>query len=196
MSLLRRVGKSIPALCLLSVSLFSTAYAQENTGRIDGTVVDDSGSAVPGARLQAASPGLPREIETVSDGSGNFVFPSLPPGVYVITVTKTGFSTYKQQNVQVLLGSRVTLTTKLTVGTVAQTVEVADTAISLDVSSSLTATNITSEIASQLPRTRNFNSLLQLAPGVRLEAKSGTAGVGGVSVDGASVQKTCSSLTV
>src|SRR5258708_37290639 len=37
-----------------------------------------------------------------------------------------------------------------------------------------------------LPKSRNFNSLLSLALGVRLEAKSGTAGVGGVSVDGAS----------
>ena len=186
MSHLRRLGTSAFALCLLLICFLATAVSQENTGRIDGTVVDESGASIPGAKLQATSPGLPREISTVSDGSGNFVFPSLPPGVYTITVSKTGFSTLRQENVQVSLGSRVTLSPKLAVGSVTQTVEVADTAVSLDVTSSRTATNITSEVASTLPRSRNFNSLLQLAPGVRLEAKSGNAGVGGVSVDGAS----------
>ena len=185
MSLFERVGRSFGALCLLYTFLTPVA-GQENIGRIDGTVVDGSGSAIPGAKLSAASPGLPREIETVSDATGNFAFPSLPPGVYSVTITKTGFATFKEQNIQVSLGSRVTIAPKLSVGSLTQTVEVVDAAVSLDVSSSLTATNITAEIASQLPRSRNFNSLLNLAPGVRLEAKSGTAGVGGVSVDGAS----------
>ena len=174
------------ALILLAIGMIVPTFAQENTGRVDGTVVDSSGSVVPDAKLTATAPTLPREIDTVSDGSGNFAFTSLPPGVYVITVSKVGFQTTKIANVLVSLGSKVTLAPKLSVGTVSQTVEVVDTGISLDVSSSLTSTNITSEMFSELPRSRNFNSLLNMAPGVRLEPKSGTSGVGGVSVDGAS----------
>jgi len=173
-------------LILLTLGMILPMSAQENTGRVDGTVVDSTGSVIPDAKISASAPTLPREIETVSDGSGNFAFTALPPGTYMITISKVGFQTTKLANVQVALGSKITLSPKLSVGTVSQTVEVADTAVSLDVSSSLTATNITSDIASELPRGRNFNSLLNLAPGVRLEPKSGTAGVGGVSVDGAS----------
>ena len=170
----------------LLLSTASLIYGQENTGRVDGTVVDSTGAVLPGANVKASSPGLPRDIETVSDGAGTFTFPGLTPGVYAITISKVGFTTSKLQNVQVLLGSKISLSPKLSVGSVSQTIEVTETSISLDVTSSRTSTNITSEVVSQLPRSRNFNSLLQLAPGVRLEAKSGTAGVGGVSVDGAS----------
>ena len=52
--------------------------------------------------------------------------------------------------------------------------------------SSRTATVITSEVIQDLPRGRTFNTLLQLAPGVRPEPKAGSAGVGGYQVDGAS----------
>src|SRR5713226_881050 len=110
-----------------------------------------------------------------------YVFPSLPPGLYTFTVSKTGFATIKQHNVQVSLGSKVLFSPRMTISTVTQTVEVAESTISLDVTSSRTSTNITPETISTLPKSRNFNSLLALAPGVRLEAKSGTAGVGGVS---------------
>ncbi len=186
MYLRSRAARALSAWSLLAFSFLPMTWAQENTGRIDGTVVDDTGAVIPGARLTAATPSAPGDLTTTSDSTGSFAFPSLPPGVYSISVSKVGFSTFRQQNIQVVLGSRISLTTKLSIGSVSQTVEVADTAISLDVTSSRTSTNITSEVAAQLPRSRNFNSLLQLAPGVRLEPKSGTAGVGGVSVDGAS----------
>ena len=56
----------------------------------------------------------------------------------------------------------------------------------LDVASARTATTITSKMIEQLPRGRTFNTLLQMAPGVRAEGKSGTAGVGGYQFDGTS----------
>jgi len=171
---------------LVVLLCISMAVAQENSGRVEGVVLDESGAAVPGASISASSPGLPRDHETVSDNSGAYFFPALPPGLYVITVSKTGFSTYKQRNVQVVLGSKIVLNLKLSIGTVSQTVEVSDSAVSLDVTSSRTSTNITQDSIASLPKSRNFNSLLSLAPGVRLEPKSGTAGVGGISVDGAS----------
>ena len=182
-----KFAKRISAILLVTLmGVTGLVFGQENTGRIDGTVVDGTGAVIPSAQLKASTPGVPRDTETVSDATGNFTFPSLPPGVYSITVSKVGFTTAKLANVQVLLGSKITLAPRLSVGTVSQTIEVTETSISLDVTSSRTSTNITSEVASGLPRSRNFNSLLQLAPGVRLETKSGSAGVGGVSVDGAS----------
>src|SRR5206468_1682084 len=53
--------------------------------------------------------------------------------------------------------------------------------------SSRTATNITRQQIEDLGKaSRGFNALLNMAPGVRPEVKSGSSGVGGVQVDGAS----------
>ena len=65
-------------------------------------------------------------------------------------------------------------------------IEVTDSAVSLDVTSSKTATHITAETFNALPKGRNFHTLLAMAPGVRMETKNGSAGVGGFQVDGAS----------
>ena len=56
----------------------------------------------------------------------------------------------------------------------------------LDVASARTTTTISAKLIEQLPRGRTFNTLLQVAPGVRAEPKAGSAGVGGYQFDGAS----------
>ncbi len=82
-------GKICVFLLAVLLGLTGTLFGQENSGRIDGTVLDETGAAVPAAKLAASSPILPRDLETTSDGAGYFAFPSLPPGVYSITITKT-----------------------------------------------------------------------------------------------------------
>ncbi len=182
------------ATFLLAALLVTTcAVAQENYGAILGTVIDQSGAGIPGAKLVATTPSLPRPVEVESDGSGRYAMQRLPIGIYTITVTKTGFATVKQNNVNVSLGSQITLNPSLKVSNIAETVEVTDSAVSIDPTSSRTAVNITSEVFSNLPRSRSFESILTMAPGVRLEPKSSSsAGAGnasrttGIQVDGAS----------
>src|SRR5262249_9182956 len=144
------------------------------------------GAAVPGAKLVATSPTLTTGIAVTSDDSGRFVFEALPVGVYTITVSRDGFQTVRQYNVEVKLGSQVDYNPKLAVGQISQVIEVAEAAISIDTTSSRTATNITAAQFDALPKGRSFNTLLQMAPGVRQESKNGTAGVGAIQVDGAS----------
>ncbi len=164
----------------------STAVAQETWGKIRGTVTDPSGAVVPEAKITAGSPTLPRGLETVSDALGNYLFPVVPIGVYTIGVTKTGFQTIRQQNVEVKIGSDVIYNAKLTVGQVAEVVEVTVANLQLETTSSRTATNISAHDFQNLAKSRTFNSILMLAPGVRAEPKAGRGGVGGIQVDGAS----------
>ena len=173
---------------LLSSSLLlcTTLLAQENSGKILGTVLDVSGAAVPEAKIIATSPRVPRGIETTTDSLGNYVLPNLPIDIYTVTVSREGFATVKRSGIDVQLGSQITYNPQLSIGQVASTVEVTDTAISLDTTSARSATNITQSQFENLSRGRNFNSVLALAPGARQETKGGNAGVGGVSVDGAS----------
>src|SRR4051812_9780843 len=159
----------LPLLCL------SLAFGQENTGRILGTVTDETGASVPDARVLATSPVSPKGLETTSDASGNYTLFNVPIGVYTISVTKTGFSTVRQANINVSLGSQVNYNPKLTVGQVSQVVEVADSVVSLDTTSSRTSTNITSAQFEGIAKGRTFNSILAMAPGVRTEVKNGGA---------------------
>ena len=171
--------------CLLLMFVLPLA-AQENFGSVSGTVVDASGGVVPEAKISISSPNVPRPLETVSDSAGNFTFPQVPIGTYVATTSKTGFSTVRQGNLVVGLGSQIRYSPKLDVGQITQVVEVSESAVSLDVTSSRTATNITSSTFDELPKGRTFNSVLMIAPGVRTETKNGGVGVGGIQVDGAS----------
>lgn len=170
----------------MALLLAGSMLGQSNTGKILGIVADGSGAGVPGAKLTASSATLPTPLVATSNDSGDYSFELVPIGVYSITVEKTGFRTAKQNNVQVKLGSQVDYNPKLEVGQLTEVIEVSDSVNSLDTTSSRTATNITEAQFDSLPKGRTFNSLLQMAPGVRQEAKSGNAGVGGIQVDGAS----------
>ena len=160
--------------------------AQERTGEIGGTIVDESGAPVPGATIMAESPTLPRPLQTVSDAQGRYRLFNVPVGNYAITTTLPGFRTEKQ-NVEVRLGSQITLNPKMSIGQVTEVVEVVGGALSIDPTSSRSATNITAEQIDNLAKAgRTFNSLLAMAPGVFLEPKNGNAGVGAVQVAGSS----------
>jgi hypothetical protein len=169
------------ALCAGGLS-----FAQERAGEIAGTVVDESGAPVPGATLTATSPSTPRALEATSDAQGRYRLFNVPIGTYIVTTGLTGFSTHKA-SLEVRLGSQVTHNPKLSVGAMTEEVEVQGGALSIEMTSSRSATNITAEQIENLPKsTRGFQALLPMAPGVFLEPKSGNAGVGGVQVGGSS----------
>ena len=128
------------ATFLLAALLVTTcAVAQENYGAISGTVLDQSGAGIPGVKLVATTPSLPRPVEVESDASGRYAMQRLPIGIYTITMTKAGFATVKQSNVNVSLGSQITLNPSLKVSAVAETVEVTESSGSIDPTSSRTA---------------------------------------------------------
>lgn len=81
-------------LFLLATLIFTAAacQAQDFRGSIVGEVVDSSGAAVPSARVVARSPQTSFEREAVSDAQGEFRLADLPPGLYRLTVTASGFS--------------------------------------------------------------------------------------------------------
>jgi hypothetical protein len=140
------------------------AIGQENTGAIRGTIKDPNGAALPGAKVTASSSALVRSIDTTSDKEGVYRFPKLPAGVYTITVTQTGFKTSKNEDINLLLGSELTLDIALTTGQFTESVTVSASAEAIDVSSSKSATNITEKFIDNTPKGRTFNSLLQSAP--------------------------------
>ena len=98
--------------------------AQQTLGGITGTVVDPSGSAVPGVEVKATSEDTKLERTAQSNAQGSYVFNDLPIGKYTVTFTKDGFSTERYPGILVQADRTVSLPAQLKVGTVADSVEV------------------------------------------------------------------------
>jgi hypothetical protein len=176
------------------------AFAQENTGSIQGQVKDQTGAVIPGAKVTATSPALVRALDVTTDSAGGYNFPKAPVGTYVVTVSHQGFKTVKNENVVVGLGKTTSVDFDVPAGNVSESVTITSGGETIDVTSSKSATNITEKIIENTPKGRTFNTILQYAPGVVFDTKAGSVGggvtgtsgnnpgggVGGYSVNGAS----------
>jgi hypothetical protein len=171
------------AALLAMACLAAPALAQEQRGSIEGIVKDSSGAVLPGATVEAKSPGS-GVLSTTSDATGNFRFPSLLPGVYEVSATLSGFKAGKVSDVAVKLGSIKTVEFSLTVASMSEQVTVTAEAPLVDTRNSGKSTNIRAEQVNLLPHARDYTSLLGQAPGVNIETKSASGGLG-IMIDGA-----------
>ncbi|MDE3155796.1 MAG: TonB-dependent receptor [Acidobacteriota bacterium] len=109
---------------LFSSTLFvSAAYASS----ISGKVLDPTGAVVPGAQITVTSARITRAVATTADGT--FRVPDLPPGSYVVTVSKPGFAAFHQQDVRLRSGENLPLTLTISLSSVQQSVEVRGTRV-------------------------------------------------------------------
>ena len=106
-----------------SASAFAS-LAQENTGSIKGQAKDETGAVIAGAKVTANSPALIRELDTMTDANGNYLFPSVPVGTYTLSVTRQGFKNVKSENITVQLGKTSTVDFDLPAGNVSESVTV------------------------------------------------------------------------
>ncbi len=172
----------VPVGLLVLASLCGSAYAQETSGSVRGAVTDPSGAAVPGAAVELSGTLLPRPFTTITNTSGVYQLPDVPPGSgYSISVTAQGFHTAKVGGINVEIGKATTIDTKLEVGQVSETVMVSAEAIMVDTQSSSSAVTIDQSFFDILPKGRSFYDVIQIAPGARNEGKSD-----GYQIDGAS----------
>ena len=94
-----------------------SAFAQAT---LTGVIRDASGAVLPGVTVEAASPVLIEKVRTaVSDGTGQYRIESLTPGTYSVTMTLSGFSTYKREGIELTGTFIATINADLKVGTVA-----------------------------------------------------------------------------
>ncbi len=150
----------------------------QGLGKIVGAVTDKAGGAVAGAKVRAMQAGTGMKTETATNGSGDYVFPSLPPADYSITVEAKGFATATQSNVTLQADQSQTVNISLTVGTVAETIEVMATAPQVDTTTGTISQVVTQKQVSELPLNgRNAAALTTLTPGV-VQAPSGAADQG------------------
>lgn len=146
----------------------SLAFGQAVTGSIVGSITDNNGAAVPGAKvtITETNTGIVRNVTTNEDGS--YVMPYLPPGSYRLEVEKSGFKKFAQTNIPLATGDKLRVNVALEVGQLTETVEVSTTASLLQTESAEVNQSFEAKKIAELPLNgRNFQSLLTLVPGVQ-----------------------------
>jgi hypothetical protein len=152
-------------LSILSVSLCPVTHAQ-STALLNGTVSDASGAAVPSAKVILRNTATSGEWNTQTNGAGLYVFPSVPPGSYQITVTQAGFQTLVVTGLRLDVATSVTKDLQLAVGSVSQQVQVTTEAPLIETSTTGVGQVINSKTVQEIPLNgRHFVDLNLLTPG-------------------------------
>ena len=93
--------------------------------QLSGTVVDDSGGALPGVEVTVTQTNTGMTRFVVTGNRGEWVFTSLPVGPYTVTAKLQGFSTFEQTGIVLAVGDTRSLNVSLKIGTLSETITVA-----------------------------------------------------------------------
>jgi hypothetical protein len=171
MKLVTSIGKTMQPLGItMGVLLFSISLFGQSSGRILGTVTDQTGAAIPGAKVTVIDTqrGLPRELTT--DQAGEYNAPNLIPGTYTVRVSAPGFKVLDRQNVEVDVGKEVRVDLTPLPGEQTQTVTITETVPLVDAASATLGGVLSNSDINDMPLNgRNFQSLMGLRPGVMLQ---------------------------
>lgn len=114
--------RALVAALLLGLAATS-AHAQSDAARLIGVVTDVSGGALPGVTV-TASGAAASPASVVTDDTGRYISPALPPGVYIVTFELAGFESRRLTGVSVGRGQTVVLDQQLALAALSETVEV------------------------------------------------------------------------
>ena len=158
----------LPALLLCAACFITEANAQVIYGSVTGSVTDEAGNSVSGAKVLLVNTGTNQTREANTDENGNFTFTSVPGGTYSINVKKEGFQAFSTRGITVTPDSKVRVDASLKVGNVQETVEVIATSAGLQTDSAEVRGEINSVSLQNLPVPigRNYENLLVTIPGI------------------------------
>jgi hypothetical protein len=170
----RRAASTL--LLALATLFIPTVLRADVTGSILGTVRDNSQAVVGGARIIATNVQTNFKRETVSAADGSYRILALPAGVYKLTVTAPGFSTFTETGIEVKVNDQLHFDVTLKVGSVQEHIEIVANAVQVQTESTQLGDVIDSKKMLALPLNgRSYIDLLGLQAGVA-PATAGTIG--------------------
>jgi hypothetical protein len=142
------------------------AHAQQ-TGTISGAVRDAQSGVLPGVTVTLAGDALIGGSRVAVTGeAGAYQFSALAPGSYTLTFELTGFSPLRREGIVVQVARTARIDVELGVGTLEETVTVSGESPVVDVSSTVTQTNISRDLYEAIPTGRSPWVMAGLVPGV------------------------------
>jgi hypothetical protein len=159
----------LAALIIVGLSPTASAQTTISTGSIQGTITDQSGAVVSGARVAITNKGTGQTFSVTTTSSGAYASGALNPGEYMIRVAAQGFKTAEAPiTVQVNTTSSANL--KLAVGQESEVIEVQGSEVAVNTEQATVQGILTAQQIETLPiNGRNFLDLAQLEPGVQIQ---------------------------
>lgn len=174
-----RSGILVAILFVMASVLGAHSCAQLVGGTINGVVIDPSHAAVERASVTIRNQETGNERKLVTDGEGAFSAPSIPVGVYTVTVQRDGFAPLERTGISLSVGQSIHLNLVLAVGTIEQEIRVADTPAGVDTSTLQSQGLVDEHQVKELPLNgRSFDQLLQLNPASVSYTTQRSGGVG------------------
>jgi len=168
----------------LAVPLFSAALAfTQTTGDIHGRAIDESGGVLPGVTAEARGPALQGSRVATTDSSGRYRLSLLPPGLYEVTFTLSGFAVEDKKAIAVSLGIDTVLDVTMRPAAKEAVVVSAEAPV-VDTTSTTLGQNLAQRAIQTLPTGRNYSSIVQVAPGTSSDADYRNTGQNTITVYG------------
>ena len=162
---------------VLAFATLLVAQTSRVAGAVQGTVIDQTGSAVAGATVTLRNPDTNRTRTTSTDLAGFFRVAELSVGQYEAHIQAEGFSVYTNNAVVVSIGRVSQLTVRLVPAIVQQQITVSEQPSSIDASQTSEATTIDPERIEESPVvSRNYLDFVLLAPQLTRSSQGANAG--------------------
>jgi Carboxypeptidase regulatory-like domain len=171
------------AACMLTLLFLLTAatrsvFAQGTlqNASLFGTVTDSSGAAMAGVTVTVTGTSLQGTETATTDADGNYRITELPPGVYKIVYSMSGFQSEVRSDFELTSGFNARVDVPLKVGATSQTVEVTGQAPVVDTATTSALGEVSQTTLVAVPSSRSLGDAVFLIPGVR---PSTTPDIGG-----------------
>jgi len=157
------------SLWFVLIGLLSIAPVQfaQTSGSIAGVILDQSGSAIPGATVGLTNTETNAARSVLTNDAGAYLFPTLPPGTYNLKAEKTGFKSLVQNKVEIQVQQNARIDFRLEVGQVTESIDVTASSSTIVTENATVGTVIENKGITDLPLNgRNYTQLVSLAPNV------------------------------
>ena len=183
-----RLSQYIGYLSIFFGLTLSAVCQDATTGSISGTITDSSGALVKGATVTLTNTDRNHAERTLTtNGAGFYTATALPLGTYTVKITDHGFKSDAVTGLVLNVADALTVNRTLLPGSETETVTVTADEARVNLEDATSASLINSEQLNEMPLvTRNYETLLNLMPGVAYggatdDLTRGPAGLSGAS---------------
>jgi hypothetical protein len=183
----RTIAHVLSVLVVLTIITAPIALQAQigGQGAISGTVADPTGAVVPQATVIALNVATGVETSRTSSSDGLYNVSPLIPGTYTLTVSATGFSSFRQENLVVDALSNLGLNVTLKTGSQTETITVTSAPAQLDTTSATLGGVIENSMYKELPvmisglQQRDVTQFSNLLPGAQVNPGGRSSIIGG-----------------
>ena len=177
--------KSMQSLVSILVLLLLSSPVYAQNAQISGALKDQTGGVLPGVTVTAKNPATGMSRSAVTESTGEYRVPALPPGTYTVTAELHGFGTETRPDIVLIIDQDAVINFTLKPAAVAEAVTVTGESPIVDTTKSDVSTSVSTQQIQDLPvASRRWIDLAMLTPGTSQDNIRGFFYRGNVNIGG------------